>query len=166
VSFDAFVAARLHYLLRYAGVLTCDPHLAEDIVQEVFLRLQSRWHRVGGMEQPEAYVKRMILNEMLGWRRRRWARVVLLRGPVLEQAAGATPDGTRDVDDREVLLGLIAALPPRQRAVLVLRFYEGKSDTEIADLLGCSEAAVRSNSSRAVAALRAAIDPHHLESSR
>ncbi len=159
MTFDDYLAARLPALLRYAGVLTCDPHLAEDLVQDVLVRAQPRWSRIDGLAQPEAYLKRMLLNEFLGWRRRRWARVVLLRGAALDAVAGAQPDGTGAYDEREALLRHIAVLPPKQRAVLVLRYYEGRSDAEIADLLGCGQAAVRSNSSRAVAALREAMRP-------
>ena len=151
--FEEFVAARLSALLRYATVLTCDPHLAEDVVQDVLLRLQPRWDRIDAMAQPEAYVKRAILNETLAWRRGRWAKVLLMRGETLPEEPAPEPDR----DDREILLRLIADLPPKQRVVLVLRFYEGLSDAEIADLLDCGQAAVRSNSSRAVASLRAAL---------
>lgn len=154
MTFDEFLGARLVSLLRYATVVTCDPHLAEDIVQEVLIRTQQRWARISDVEQPEAYVKRMILNHFLSWRRRRDARALPLPAAAVEAATGAGADCSARVVERHALLGQIAALPPRQRAVIALRYYEDRSDAEIAALLGCSEATVRSHCSQALAALR------------
>jgi RNA polymerase sigma-70 factor (sigma-E family) len=158
VSFDDFVTARLPALLRYATVVTCDPHLAEDIVQEVLLRVQQRWSRVAAADQPEAYVKRMVLNEFLSWRRRRAAREVPLSLGRLDQVSRATPDPGTVVDERDELVRHIAALPPRQRAVLALRYFEGLDDAEIAALMHCRQITVRSHCSRALATLRAALN--------
>ena len=154
MTFDEFLGARLVALLRYATVVTCDPHLAEDIVQDVLIRTQQRWSRISVTDQPEAYVKRMVLNQFLSWRRRRDTKALPLAAPELESAAGAGSDSTAWVVERHALLGQIAALPPRQRAVIALRYYEDRPDAEIASLLGCSEATVRSHCSRALAALR------------
>ena len=79
LTFDEFVRARLGALLRYAIVLTCDPYLAEEVVQEVLVRAQSRWSRIVGVDQPEAYVRRMVLNEFLSWRRRMLRRALPVR---------------------------------------------------------------------------------------
>lgn len=154
-SFDGFVAARLPALLRYATVVTCDPHLAEDVVQEVLVRAQARWGRIAALEQPEAYLRRMVLNEFLSWRRRlgnrtapRWTQTAPVR---------TVADPAGQVAERDALLRLIAALPPRQRAVIALRFYEDRSDAEIAELLGCREGTVRAHCSRALATLRVAM---------
>jgi RNA polymerase sigma-70 factor (sigma-E family) len=154
LTFDEFLGARLVALLRYATVVTCDPHLAEDIVQDVMIRAQQRWARISGTDQPEAYVKRMVLNQFLSWRRRRAANALPLSLPAIESSAVAGQDTATGVVERQALLGQIAALPPRQRAVIALRYYEDRSDAEIAALLGCSEATVRSHCSRALAALR------------
>lgn len=151
MTFDEFLGSRLSALLRYATVVTCDPHLAEDVVQDVLIRAQQRWARISNADQPEAYVKRMILNEFLSWRRRRAAKTLLV--PATESAA-AEPDAAARVVERHALLSQIAALPARQRAVIALRYYEDLPDAEIAALLGCSEATVRSHCSRALAALR------------
>jgi RNA polymerase sigma-70 factor (sigma-E family) len=151
LTFDEFLGARLSALLRYATVVTCDPHLAEDVVQDVLIRAQQRWARISNADQPEAYVKRMILNEFLSWRRRRAAKTLPV--PATESAA-AEPDAAARVVERHALLSQIAALPARQRAVIALRYYEDLPDAEIAALLGCSEATVRSHCSRALAALR------------
>lgn len=157
MGFEEFVAARLTPLLRYATVLTCDPHLAEDVVQEVLARAQGRWSRIKRVDHPERYVKRMVTNEFLSWRRRRAARVVPLSLGALAHIAGAAPDLTAEHDERDALLQHVAALPPRQRAVIALRFYEGMPDAEIADVLGCSSATVRSHASRALASLHTAL---------
>ncbi|GAA1797749.1 SigE family RNA polymerase sigma factor [Luedemannella flava] len=151
MTFEEFVAARLAALMRYATVVTCDPPLAEDVVQDVMIRAQQRWDHIGALDKPEFYVKRMILNEFLSWRRRWAARV----GQLHETLLPAVPDHAGLVDERDALLRQIAALPPRQRAVLALRYFDDRSDADIAALLGCSEATVRSHSSRALAALRA-----------
>ena len=155
MTFDEFVSARLAALLRYATVVTCDPHLAEDITQDVLVRAQPRWRRIGGMGAPEHYVRRMILNEFLSWRRRRAARVVPLARESLDRLAPHGPDHAVASDERDLVLRAVAALPPRQRAAVALRYYEDLYDEEIAELLGCRPVTVRSNISRALATLRA-----------
>lgn len=157
MTFDDFVAYRLGALLRYATVVTCDGFLAEDITQDVLVRAQARWGRIGAVEAPERYVKRMILNEFLSWRRRRAARVVPLGREQLDLLAAPTADPAAALDERDAVLRLVAALPPRQRAAVALRFYEDLPDDEIADLLGCRTVTVRSLISRALATLRASL---------
>ncbi|BBH68774.1 RNA polymerase sigma24 factor [Actinoplanes sp. OR16] len=155
MTFEEFLAARLAALLRYATVLACDPHLAEDIVQEVLARCQPRWGRIAAADVPEAYVKRMIINELASWRRRRAARVVPLSHDALETVTTPAADTQAEVGERDAMIRRIARLPVRQRIVIALRFYEGLSDQEIADLLGCRPATVRSHTSRALASMRA-----------
>lgn len=157
MTFDDFVGLRLAALLRYATVLTCDPHLAEDITQEVLLRAQSRWSRIVQLEQPEAYVKRMVLNEFLSWRRRRAARTVPMSQDGLDAAAGPQADPADRIVETDHLVRRIASLPPKQRAVVALRYFENRTDEEIADLLGCAVGTVRSHVSRALSTLRGAI---------
>jgi RNA polymerase sigma-70 factor (sigma-E family) len=159
VTFDEFVSARLGPLLRYATVLTCDPYLAEEVVQEVLVRAQTRWPRIGGVDRPEAYVRRMVLNEFLSWRRRMLRRALPVRTETLEGVAGAVDDPAVGLAERDAMVALIAALPRRQRAVIVLRYYEGHSDAEIAEQLGCRVGTVRSHASRALATLRGAVGP-------
>jgi RNA polymerase sigma-70 factor (sigma-E family) len=154
VTFDEYVGRQLAALLRYATVISCDPHLAEDIVQEVLVRAQSRWDHIGQLDRSDAYVRRMVLNEFLSWRRRWSARVVPAGHETIDAAAPTVADPADGVVERDAAVAMIAALPPRQRAVLALRFYEGRSDAEIADLLGCSEVTVRSHASRGLATLR------------
>jgi RNA polymerase sigma-70 factor (sigma-E family) len=157
VTFEEFVAARLGPLIRYATVVTWDPYLAEDITQDVLLRAQARWGRIGGLDAPEQYVKRMILNQFLSWRRRRAARMVTISPEALEMIAPPVPDGASATEDRDLVLRLIATLPPKQRAALALRYYEDMPDDQIAELLGCRPVTVRTQISRALATLRTAL---------
>jgi RNA polymerase sigma-70 factor (sigma-E family) len=153
MEFEEFVRERLAVLLRYATVLACDRALAEDITQNVMIRAQIHWARVRAADQPEAYLKRMVLNELLSWRRRRQARV----GRLSEELAPAADDPMAAIDARDALLREIAQLPPRQRAVIALSYYEDQTDSEIAAMLGCGEATVRSHRSRALLALRSSV---------
>ena len=155
MTFQEFASAKLPALLRFAVVLTGDRGLAEDIVQEVLLRVHQRWTKLGALDSPEHYVRRMITNEYLSWRRR-WSRVVPQAdppaGPAIEDHAGVHAE-------RDALRTELDKLPRRQRAVLVLRYYAGLSDLEIAEELGCTAGTVRGYASRAMAALRIELRP-------
>ncbi|GGS25969.1 MULTISPECIES: SigE family RNA polymerase sigma factor [Actinokineospora] len=155
MTFEDFLNQRLASLLRYATVLTCDPVQAQDIVQDVLVRAQQRWSRIGRMELPAAYVKRMVTNEFLSWRRRRTD--VAVPFATIDALSPPVSDPTIVIDQRAALLAGIARLPRKQRAAVVLRYYDGCTDEEIATELGCSTGTVRSHISRAVATLRAAI---------
>jgi RNA polymerase sigma-70 factor (sigma-E family) len=145
MRFEEFAAARLPALLRYAVLLTGDREQARDVVQDVLTRALVKWERIGALDEPYPYVRRMVTNEHLSWRRRRRLRTVPL--DVDPPAPGSEPPG-------DEMWQLLATLPRQQRAVLVLRFYEGLPDAEIADVLGCRQSTVRSNASRALATLR------------
>ncbi|MGV9294124.1 MULTISPECIES: SigE family RNA polymerase sigma factor [Amycolatopsis] len=151
-GFDDFVAERLDGLLRYATVLADDPHLAQDIVQDVLLRAQQRWSKI---DSPPTYVRRMITNEYLSWRRRAARRVVPSNHSVLDSLGPPTADPSTAYDERDEMLALLATLPRKQRAAVVLRYYENYTDAEIADFLRCGVSTVRSQISRALATLRA-----------
>ncbi|HET9141800.1 SigE family RNA polymerase sigma factor [Actinophytocola sp.] len=155
-SFEEFVAHRLDPLLRYATVLTCDAHLAQDVVQEVLLRAQQRWPRIAATDNPSAYVKRMVTNEYLSWRRRRAARGVALSLSAVDADRLAATDALARYDERDAMLSGIARLPAKQRAAVVLRYYAGYSDQEIATELNCKIGTVRTYISRALATLRSA----------
>ena len=157
MTFDEFISARLGALVRYATVVTCDPHLGEDITQEVLVRAHARWGRIGGLDAPEQYVKRMVVNEFLSWRRRRAASLVPLARESLDALAVPVPDPTAARDERDLMLRAIATLPPRQRAAVALRYYEDLDDEQIAELLGCRTGTVRSLISRALATLRGSL---------
>jgi len=155
VRFEEFVAERLDGLLRYATVLTNDPYLAQDIVQDVLLRAQQRW---AGIDAPPAYVRRMITNEYLSWRRRAVRRMVPSSHDVLDALGPPEADPAAAYDERDAMLGLLETLPRKQRAAIVLRYYENYSDAEIAAVLRCGTSTVRSQISRALTTLRQA--PH------
>jgi RNA polymerase sigma-70 factor (sigma-E family) len=146
MRFEEFTAARLPALLRYATALCGGSTEADDVVQEALARALVRWSRIEGLAEPYAYVRRMVTNEFLAHRRRR--RFLLV--PLEQHDAPAPPP---DEADPEVWAWL-AGLPRQQRAVLVLRYYEGLSDDEIADVLGCRVGTVRGYASRALATLR------------
>lgn len=151
MTFAEFVSAQQRPLLRFAMVLTGDAHMAEDIVADVLARAYERWNRIGAMSQPGAYVRRMIVNEHVSWWRR-WARAA----PRAEIAIAdpPVPDPATRYAEREAMAARLATLPRRQRAALVLRYYEGLSDEAIAETLGCTAATVRSHVSHALATLR------------
>jgi RNA polymerase sigma-70 factor (sigma-E family) len=151
VTFEEFAASRLPAVLAFAAVLTGQRATAEDIAQEVLIRAYARWNMIGSLDRPEFYVRKMVLNEFLSWRRRSWRLVP--SGDTAEPAM-ITHDLADQYADRSTLLAEIGKLPRRQRAVLVLRYYEDRSDAEIGELLGCRPATVRSYASRALAALR------------
>jgi RNA polymerase sigma-70 factor (sigma-E family) len=157
VTFEEFVSARLGVLVRYATVVTWDPHLAEDITQNVLVRAHARWPRISRMDAPEHYVKRMVVNEFLSWRRRRAAQAVSLSVESLEGLLPMPPDEIAQRDDRDAMLRLIATLPPRQRAVIALRFYEDLPVEQIAEMLDCRTVTVRTHLARALATLQQAL---------
>ena len=150
MTFDDWARARLPALVRFAVVLTGDRGLAEEVVQEVIIRAYGRWQRITALEQPDAYLRRMITNEYLSWRRR-WGRIT--PHPGVGEAASVADHAVAHAE-RDAIRVELARLPRRQRAVLVLRYYEHLTDAEIADLLGCPAGTVRSLASRALATLR------------
>lgn len=123
-------------LLRFAAVLAGDRASAEDLAQEVLIRAYARWDRIGCLDRPELYVRKMMLNEFLSWRRRSSRQIPV--GGLAGEPASIAPDHAAEYNEREALLAELGKLPRRQRAVLVLRYYEDRGDSEIADLLGCS----------------------------
>jgi RNA polymerase sigma-70 factor (sigma-E family) len=148
-AFDAFARARMRELLRFAHVLTGDPHQAADLVQDALERTLLSWSRVENKGDPEGYVRRAIVNRHISmWRRLRRERLV-----------AETPDEAREAQparDRE-LWSALASLPPRQRAVLVLRYYEDLTEADCAHVLGCSVGTVKSQTFKALARLRAQV---------
>lgn len=160
MRFEEFADTRLPAVLRFSGVLAGDRALAEDLVQEVLIRASRRWEQIGQLDRPELYVRKMILNEYLSWRRRSWG--LLPNGTAVEVDDRLAPDHAVAYAERDALRAELGKLPRRQRAVLVLRYYEGFSDAEIAGLLGCTPGTVRGYASRALAALRIEMSPRAL----
>jgi RNA polymerase sigma-70 factor (sigma-E family) len=151
-GFEAFVAARLPRLLGYAYALSGDQRVAEDLVQEALVRTGVAWSRVRRKERPDAYVKTTILRIYLN--ERRASRQVPVGSGELERPA-AEPGYAR-VEDHDALRQALAAVPPKMRAVLVLRYLEGLPDEDIAQALKCSRGTVRTQAARGLVKLRAA----------
>lgn len=150
---EAWVAGRAPALLRYAYLLTGDPHAAQDLVQDALATVVGRWEQVAATDDPDRYVRRMIANGRVSAWRRFGRRVVVV--PAVEEDAGRPGrDPADDVVRRDAVWQVCRALPPRQRAAVVLRYYEDLPDDEIARVLGCSAATVRSQVHRALATLR------------
>ena len=146
-DFEQFVAARQAALLRTAYLLTGHHQDAEDLVQVALVKAVPHWDRLAG--DREAYVRRILVRENVSrWRRRRWREVTAAAVPEHPAGAGA------DHDDLLALRSALAALAPRQRAVVVLRYYEDRTEAETADLLGVSVGTVKSQARDALARLR------------
>ncbi len=144
-EFDAFVLACTPRLVRTAYLLVHDRQLAEDLVQTALTKTWFAWGRVEG--NPEPYVRKVMVTTAVSWWRRRWTGEV--PSERLPERAGAPAEGP----DHDVWQAL-GRLPARQRAVVVLRFYEDLSEADTADLLGCSVGTVKSQCARALAKLR------------
>ncbi|WP_433304948.1 SigE family RNA polymerase sigma factor [Actinoplanes sp. CA-030573] len=135
-------------LLRSAYLLTGDWATAEDLLQTSLVKAWSAWSRIEG--DPEPYVRRILVNSHASWWRRRWRGEV----PTGELPEHGRLGPTDRIDDRDGLWRALRRLPPRQRTVLVLRYFEHLSDAEVADAMDCSIGTVKSQASRALAKLR------------
>ena len=153
-EFREFMATRWPALLRTAYLLTADRHLAEDLAQTALEKAAVSWARVRRADDVDAYVRRILINTHLSrFRRRRVAEVLSADTP--ESAYTATdPDPAHSVAQRDQVLAALASLPRRQCAVIVLRYWEDMTESQTADLLGCSVGTVRSQAHRALAKLR------------
>jgi RNA polymerase sigma-70 factor (sigma-E family) len=154
-GFVEFVSARWSRLFRLAYLLTGDRTNAEDLLQSAMERTYARWGRVSRMDAPEAYVRKLMTNVVISARRRPSWRHEWLRDDFPERPL---PSPDSDVVDHAVLWPLVCALPERQRAVIVLRFYEDLSEADTADVLGCAVGTIKSQSHVAMRALRRGLD--------
>jgi RNA polymerase sigma-70 factor (sigma-E family) len=154
--FTDFVQANNSALMRTAYALTGSVSAAEELVQDTLVRLYSRWERVQNADVPLAYVRRALTNQFLNERRRTTNREVVT-DTVPDRPGGRSAEN--DVVDRDQVVALLKTLGRRQRAVLVLRYYDGLSDAEIAETLGSRPGTVRSLISRSLAALRQSAQP-------
>lgn len=154
VTFDEYVRTRGPALVRLAWLIAGDRHLGEDLVQEVLTRAYPRWKRIVAGGEPDVYLRRMLVNSHVSWRRRRSSTEVADGAGRVESASGA--DLQAETVERDAMWRLITRLPPKQRVTIVLRFYEDLDDSAIAAILGCSPATVRTHTMRALTALRAA----------
>ena len=150
-EFSEFFHSAWPRLFRTALALAGDRGLAEDALQSAFVKAYASWPRVRSADRPEAYVRRMVVNEVLGSRRHGWWH----RERPHEQIEPGTPGSQEGrVVQRLTLWKAVQALPLRQRAVVVLRYYEDLTEVQIAETLGCSRGTVKSQASDALATLR------------
>ena len=157
--FAAFVRDRGAHHLRAAVLLTGDWHAGEDLVQSSLVKLYRAWPTLRVDGDPDAYLRRIMVNTHRSWWRARWRR---------ETPTGELPETmTADFADGQALAAQVRqalqALPRRQRAVLVLRYYADLPEAEVADLLGCSPGTVKTHTHRGLLALRENLREDHYE---
>jgi RNA polymerase sigma-70 factor (sigma-E family) len=163
-SFEDFVAAKGGSLLRTAFLLCGDRQHAEDLVQTALARSAPRYDELVTRGDPTAYVRRVVVRSVIGWRRRRWHGE--RPAAIVPDVAVALPDPADRLGQREQLRRALMTLPARQRAAVVLRFYEDLSERDAAAVLGCSVGTVKSQTAKGLAKLRAALDPDGAERRR
>jgi RNA polymerase sigma-70 factor (sigma-E family) len=153
-EYTAYVAARLSPLRRLAAVLCDDWQRADDLVQATLTRLYVQWSRVRAASHPDAYARTVLVREFIHERRSPWVKWVSLTGE-MTGAPAAMVDHDAVID----LRAAVAALPARQRATLVLRFYCDLNVDQCAEILGCSPGTVKSQTARALDTVRRALTP-------
>ena len=152
VDFEEYVSARGQNLLRFAFVLAGDRQVAQDITQTALTNAFRRWEHIQRVNEPEAYVRRAIVNEYLSYNRRIRPMSWLVRSSTIDTRC---EDPSTVIVLRDHLWTALEGLPPRARAVLVLRYYQDADDQTIAEILQVKASTVRSTASRALATLRA-----------
>ncbi len=153
-EFEDWVSARAHVLMRFAFLVTGNAADADDALQEALISAYQRWDVVAGAVDPDAYVRRMIVNAHTSW----WRRFRRRETPVDVAWSPALAGVDAPAEDVQRMWGLCGELPARQRVAIVLRYYEGMQYGEIAEILDCSEGTVRSQVHRALATLRRRLD--------
>ena len=155
-EFAAFVRRRGDHHLRTAVLLTGDWHAAEDLVQTCLVKLYRAWPRLDTAVDPDAYLRRVLVNTHRSWWRARWRRELPVAA--LPDHAG-TGGGEEQYAVAQTVRRALAALPVRQRTALVLRYFEDLPETQVAELMGCSVGSVKTHSHRGLRALRKLL-PH------
>lgn len=150
-GFREFVAARSAALVRSAWLLTGDEAAAQDLVQTALVKTWTRWSRIVRQDAPEAYVRRVMMSTFLSWTRRLSRRELLVE---LVPERADPRDDVADVELRSPVHRALCALPPRQRAVIVLRYFDDLTEAQTATVLGCSVGTVKSQNAKALAKLR------------
>ncbi|SBT53050.1 SigE family RNA polymerase sigma factor [Micromonospora auratinigra] len=148
--FRLFVQRQWGPLLRTAYLLTGDRGTAEDLTQSALEKTHRHWARILRRDAPEVYVRRVMVNTAISWRRRRRLPEV----PLLPSDSAPARDAYAQVEERQLLLAALRRLPRRTQAVLVLRYFEDLSEADTARVLGCSVGSVKSQASRGLARLR------------
>lgn len=151
-DYETFARTQLPRLSRYAVMLTGERDQAADLVQDVLVKVFRRWPQLASSEHPDHYVMRMLTNQYLSWRRS-WSVRTIFPTAILPDRAHPD-DKAHHYGVRDDMWRRLSRLPRRQRAVVVLRYYEQLTDAEIADVLGCSATSVRGYAHRALATLR------------
>ncbi len=154
LTFEDYAAAEWPSLYRRAYLLAGNHADAEDLAQQTLIKVHGAWSRVSRSDVPDAYVRRILMNTFLSLKRPKGRRLELLVGDDTPEPASPLTTGP---EDRMALWPQVRELPPRQRAVIVLRYYEQLSETEIADVLNCSRGNVKSTAHRALQNLRTAL---------
>ena len=155
-SFEEFVAASSGRLFTMARLLTGGNRAeAEDLLQGAYERAYRHWGRICRRSEPERYVRQILVNASVDRLRRLRRRPEV---PLLLDLEAGTGDSAGAIEDRDLLVRGLADLPPRQRAVLVLRYFEDLTEGQIAAVLGCTAGTVKSQAARGLARLRAAVD--------
>ena len=155
-DFVDFVTARWNALHRFAWLLTGGHQSAEDVLQLSLEKSYVRWSRIRRMDSPEAYVRRVITNAVISESRRPFHHHEVQRDHMPEPSIGTFEGGS---DAHSQLWPLVCGLPPRQRAVVVLRFYEDLTEVQVADVLACSVGTVKSQTHDAMRSLRQGVEP-------
>jgi RNA polymerase sigma-70 factor (sigma-E family) len=154
-DFEAFVRDTGPSMSRFAYLLCGDRHHGEDLMQLALWKAHRAWARVRVADDPNAYFRTILLREYLSWRRRRWTSEVAAPGELLEPAGGSVTSRLADrVAETDAVRRMLATLPRKQRAVLVMRYFLDLPESQIAAELGCSGSTVRSTAARALAVLR------------
>ncbi|GHI08133.1 RNA polymerase subunit sigma-24 [Streptomyces cellostaticus] len=155
-EFQSFMTGRWPRLMRTAFLLTGEQHAAEDLVQSTLEQVYVNWRRVGSADDPEAYVRRVMINAHARRHRRRLKEFLAPRDDSgLAHEVPDTGDRIAQADDRSALLKALAQLPARQREAVVLRYWEDLTETQAAEAMGCSVGTVKSNAAKGIAKLRA-----------
>ena len=155
-DFESWLRAREPALQRTAYLIAGDPHTAADLVQTTLAKLYLAWDRIDDKGHADGYARKILLNE----HRTAWRRPVRRREVVTETLPETTAEPRQYDGAHDAVWRWVGTLPPRQRAVVVLRYWEDRTETEIADLLGISVGTVKSQASRAMATLRSHLDEH------
>ena len=154
-----FVAARTLSLYRTAFLLVGDSHEAEELTQAALVQVIDSWDKIRRRDAPEVYARRVLINlAAQRWRRLRAYRDLIGRQP----RPGSTPDPAESIVVRNAMAAAVRSLPMRMRAVIVLRYYDDLSEAEVAAILGVTSGTVKSQTSKALAHLRARLEPHDL----
>ncbi|TDW95418.1 MULTISPECIES: SigE family RNA polymerase sigma factor [Kribbella] len=153
-AFEAYFAARSDAMRGTAYLLCGDWHRAEDLVQQTFTKIYLVWRRIQRHEAMDSYTRQTLIRTFLSERRRGWFRHESVASEATDRAAPSADFA----DERLVLLEALVKVPPRQRAVLVLRYWEDQSVEQTAELLDCSAGTVKSQAARGLATLRGLLE--------